>query len=256
MKYDFRNQVVVIAGASSGLGACCAIEYAKSGAKVALLARRKEALERIKEEIENRSGQAEVFICDVQSETSVEQAVKSVKELWGRIDVLLNTAGIAVGRSVEKLKEDDWNRCMDINVGGSYRLDKFVVPIMKEQSYGRIIHISSIASVVGEKNPPIIQHAYNAAKAGVNGLTIGMACSVAQYGITVNAVAPGLFPSPLTEPLLNKLPDYVDTYEAKNPVGRKAKIEEVAEPILFLSSREASYITGQILYVDGGQHLV
>lgn len=197
--FDLSGKVAVVSGASSGLGADAARAYAENGADVALLARRLERLEALSEEIRAAGRRALAVRCDVTSEESCRNAVEKVVEAYGRIDILLNNAGVAVRGGVDTLSEADWDRSFDTNVKGMFHVSKYVVPLMRERGYGKIVNIASVNAVIADKQDVFIRHAYNASKAAVLGLTKGMACSYARYGITVNAVGPGLFASEMTE---------------------------------------------------------
>lgn len=250
--FDLTGKVAVVTGASSGLGADAARAYAEQGADVALLARRKEKLDNIVKEIEATGKKAIAVQCDVSKEEDVEKAIKEVLEHYGKIDILLNNAGIAFTGSVENLTVEQWDTAMDINVKGIFLTCKYVVPHMKEQKYGKIINVASVNAVIADKPEPLVRHAYNASKSAVLGLTTGMAVSLAQYGITVNAVGPGLFESEMTADTLFKEDSFLQMYNALCPASRPGRKGELNGPILFLSSDASSYTTAQFIVVDGG----
>jgi gluconate 5-dehydrogenase len=145
---------------------------------------------------------------------------------------------------------------MDVNVKGLFLVSKYVVPYMKEQNYGRIVNVSSVNALIGDKSPMLVRHAYNTSKAAVRGLTLGMSTSLAQYGIIVNAIGPGLFESEMTENTLFKAEEFLKMYNYQNPVGRPGKRGELNGTILYLSSEACSYVVGQYIVVDGGASLV
>ncbi len=250
--YNLTGKVAVVTGASSGLGADAARAYARHGAKVALLARRKDKLASVVEEIKKAGGEAVAIATDVASEESVKAAVAEVVKAFGTIDILLNNAGIAIGGSVENMTLEDWNKAMSINVNGVFLMSKYVVPIMKAKKYGRIVNVASINAVAGDKVPDLVRHVYNASKNAVVGLTTGMGASLGVYNITVNAVGPGLFESEMTEGTLFKHEGFMNMYNAIVPLGRPGARGELNGPILFFSSDASSYVTGQFLLVDGG----
>ena len=250
--FDLTGQVAVVTGASSGLGADAARAYAAQGAQVALLARRKEKLESVVAEIEAAGGTAIAVPCDVSNEENVKNAVKTVLDHFGKIDILLNDAGIAVGGSVEDLPAEQWDRVMSINAKGPYLMSKYVIPGMKERKYGKVVNVASVNAILGDKPAPLVRHSYNASKGSVMGLTIGMAASLMQYGITVNAVCPGLFESEMTENTLFKAEDFMKMYNSLCPASRPGRKGELSGTILFLSSEASSYVTGQAIVVDGG----
>ena len=254
--FNLGDRVAVVVGASSGLGADAARAYAAAGADVALLARRVDRLEALGEEIESAGGRAVVVRCDVTDEGSCRTAVSAVLDACERIDILLNNAGVAVRGGVDTLSETDWDRSFATNVKGMFHVSKYVVPLMRERGYGKIVNIASVNAVIADKQDVFIRHAYNASKAAVLGLTKGMACSYARYGITVNAVGPGLFASEMTESTLFRSEEFLTAYNALNPAGRPGGKDELNGTILYLSSDASSYVQGQLILVDGGMALV
>ena len=254
--FDLSGKVAVVAGASSGLGADAARAYAEHGADVALLARRLERLEALREEIRATGRRALAVRCDVTSEESCRDAVEKVVEAYGHIDILLNNAGVAVRGGVDTLSETDWDRSFATNVKGMFHVSKYVVPLMRERGYGKIVNIASVNAVIADKQDVFIRHAYNASKAAVLGLTKGMACSYARDGITVNAIGPGLFASEMTESTLFRSEEFLTAYNALNPAGRPGDKNELNGTILYLSSDASSYVQGQLILVDGGMALV
>ena len=254
--FDLQGKVAVVTGASGGLGADAAMAYAQNGADVALLARRKDRLEVLANKIRLTGRKALAVQCDVANEESVENAIEEVINYFGKIDILLNNAGVAIRGGVCDLCVEDWDKGMDVNVKGIYLVSKHVIPHMIENNYGKIVNTSSINSVAGDKNDVFIRHVYNASKAAVRGLTMGMACSYGKYGITINAVGPGLFESEMTADTLFKSDDFLEAYSRIVPLNRPAKKGELNGPILFLSSEASSYVTGQTIFVDGGFSVV
>lgn len=254
--FDLKGKVAVVTGASGGLGADAAMAYAQNGADVALLARRKDRLEALANKIKSTGRKALAVQCDVANEESVENAIEEVINYFGKIDILLNNAGVAIRGGVCDLCVEDWDKGMDVNVKGIYLVSKHVIPHMIENNYGKIVNTSSINSVAGDKNDVFIRHVYNASKAAVRGLTMGMACSYGKYGITINAVGPGLFESEMTADTLFKSDDFLEAYSRIVPLNRPAKKGELNGPILFLSSEASSYVTGQTIFVDGGFSVV
>ena len=254
--FDLSGKVAVVVGASSGLGADAARAYAELGADVALLARRLDRLEALKAEIEAAGHHAVAVRCDVTDEDSCRAAVDAVIDAYGRIDILLNNAGVAVRGGVDTLTDADWDRSFDTNVKGIFHVSKYVVPRMRERGYGKIVNIASVNAVVADKHDVFIRHAYNASKAAVLGLTRGMACSYARYGITVNAIGPGLFESEMTADTLFRSEEFLSAYNAHNPTGRPGGRGELNGTILYLSCDASSYVQGQFILVDGGATLV
>ena len=250
--FDLTGKVAVVTGASSGLGADAAMAYAEAGANVALLARRKEKLDNMAKKIADAGHHAVAVQCDVSDEESVKAAVDTVLSRYKKIDILLNDAGVAQGGSVESLTTQQWDRSMNINVKGIYLMSKYVVPQMKKRKYGRIVNIASVNAVLADKADALVRHVYNASKAAVVGLTKGMAASYAQYGITVNALGPGLFLSEMTQNTLFQHQEFLNTYNTLCPASRPGGRGELNGPVLFFSSDACSYTTGQFILVDGG----
>lgn len=254
--FDLTGKVAVVTGASSGLGADAARAYAEYGADVALLARRIDRLESLAAEIEKKGHKALAVACDVSDEESVKAAVKQVIDRFGKADILLNNAGVAVPGTVEELTAEEWDRAMAVNVKGMYLMCKYVVPHMRKQRYGKIVNITSINAVIGDKNPQLARHVYNASKAAVRGLTTGMAASYGLDNITVNSIGPGLFESEMTENTLFKHDEFMKLYNMLSPAGRPGRKGELNGTILYFSSHASSYVTGQHIIVDGGTSIV
>lgn len=254
--FELNGKIAVVTGASSGLGRDAALAYAKEGANVCLLARRAEKIEDLAKEIESLGVKAIALKCDVTKEEEIKTAVEAIINRFGRIDILLNNAGIAVRGGVDTLSEEDWDKSMDTNVKGIYLVSKYVIPIMKNQNYGKVVNISSINALLADKSDIFIRHSYNASKAAVLGLSKGMAASYAKFGITVNSICPGLFESEMTEDTLFKSQEFLKSYNMLCPASRPAKKGELNGTILYFSSDASSYVTGQHIVVDGGLSIV
>ena len=249
--FDLTGRVAVVTGASSGLGADAARAYAGQGADVALLARRVEKLKTV------ATGRKVLVVgCDVTDEEQVRKAIGKVVARFGKIDILLNNAGVAVPGTVEQLTTDEWDKEMNTTVRGAYLVCKYVVPHMRERRYGKIVNISSVNALIADKSPLLARHVYNASKAAVLGLTIGMAASYGVDGITVNAVCPGLFESEMTEDTLFKNEEFMRMYNFTDPMSRPGRRGELNGTILYFSSDASSYVTGQHVVVDGGASIV
>ena len=250
--FDLNGRVAIVTGASAGLGADAARAYAEAGADVALLARREDRLMTLAQEIESMGRKALAVQCDVTDEENVKLAINKVVEYFGRIDILLNNAGVAIKGAVHELSLDDWDKGMNTNVKGPFLMSKYVIPHMINAHYGKIVNVSSINAVIGDKNPALYRHVYNASKAAVMGLTVGMATSYMQHGITVNAIGPGLFESEMTANTLFKAEEFMKMYNYQCPASRPGKRGELNGTILYLSSDASSYVTGQTFFVEGG----
>lgn len=254
--FDLNGKVALVTGAGSGLGASAAKAYAEYGADVALLDLGTEQTEQIAKEIEAMGRKAVAIKCNVANEENVKQAVGEAIEKLGKVDILLNNAGVAVSGSVESMTEEEWNLINDVNLKGVFLVSKYVLPGMRERKYGKVVNISSVNSLIADKSPMLVRHAYNATKAGVRGLTIGMAASYGIDNITVNAICPGLFKTGMTKDSLFKAEEFLQTYNALNPMGRPANDGELNGTVLFLSSDASAYVNGQWIAVDGGITIV
>lgn len=254
--FNLKGKVAVVTGASSGLGRSAALAYAEYGADVAVLGIDINKLDDVKEEIEKKGSKAIAIKCDVTNEEEVKSAVNQIIKEFTHIDILLNNAGVAVRGGVETLKEEDWDKSFNVNVKGMYLMSKYIIPGMKERKYGKIVNIASVNAIIADKNDIFIRHSYNASKAAVLGLTTGMACSYAKYGITVNAIGPALFKTGMTENTLFKSEEFLNGYNMLNPSSRPGKEGELNGTVLYLSSDASSYTQGQFIVVDGGGALV
>ncbi len=239
------GRVALITGASQGIGRACALALAESGAHIGLAARNQEKLAAVAKEIEDKGGQAGAFAMDVSNEDSVKAAVKSALERFGKIDILVNNAGITKDTLLMRMKRADWDSVLQTNLGGAFFCTQAVISSMLKQRWGRIINVSSVFGQMGQ----VGQANYAASKAGLIGFTMSMAREVASRNITVNAVAPGYIETAMTEGLSQELKSKVNEMI---PLGRAGTDMEVAYAVRFLASDEASYITGQVLKVNGG----
>ncbi|MED4989055.1 3-oxoacyl-[acyl-carrier-protein] reductase [Parageobacillus toebii] len=241
-----QGKVALVTGASRGIGRAIALELARQGAKVAVNYAGNEAkANEVVEEIKNMGGEAFAIQADVSNAEAVDQMVKSVLERFERIDILVNNAGITRDNLLMRMKEEEWDDVMNINLKGVFNCTKAVTRPMMKQRYGRIVNIASIVGVSG--NPG--QANYVAAKAGVIGLTKTAARELASRNITVNAVAPGFITTDMTDRLSEELKAEM---LKQIPLARFGEPEDVAKVVSFLVSDAASYMTGQTLHVDGG----
>ncbi len=240
-----QDQVAIVTGASRGIGRSVALALAAVGAKVAVnYARSSTAADEVVAEIESNGGSAIAVQADVSQPDQVDALIKTVTDKWGRIDVLVNNAGITRDTLLLRMKLEDWQAVIDLNLTGVFLCTKAVSKIMLKQRSGRIINIASVAGQMG--NPG--QGNYSAAKAGVIGFTKTVAKEFASRGVTVNAVAPGFIATDMTHELTN-----TDEILKYIPLGRYGEAEEVAGLVRFLAADPAAaYITGQVMNVDGG----
>jgi 3-oxoacyl-[acyl-carrier protein] reductase len=239
------GRVALVTGASQGIGRACALALAEGGAAVALMARNEEKLAAVAKEIEAKGGQAAVFRMDVANEDEVKAAVKAALERFGKIEILVNNAGMTKDTLLLRMKRSDWDSVIQTNLGGAFFCTQAAIGAMLKQRWGRIINISSVFGQTGQAG----QANYSASKAGLIGFTMAMAREVASRNITVNAVAPGYIETAMTEGLAAELKNKVNEMI---PLGRAGTDMDVAYAVRFLASEEASYITGNVLKVNGG----
>ena len=244
-----ENKVALITGAGRGIGRAIAVALAKEGAQVIINynGSEKKALE-VKQLIEEQGGKAVTGQCDVSDFTACEKMIRDVVAEFGRIDILVNNAGITRDGLIMKMKEEDFDAVLNINLKGTFNTIRHSARQMLKQRSGKIINISSVSGILG--NPG--QANYAASKAGVIGLTKTMARELGSRGITVNAIAPGFVDTEMTE----VLGDSVKEAACRQIIlGRFGKPEDIANTAVFLASEKADYITGQVISVDGGMNV-
>jgi 3-oxoacyl-[acyl-carrier protein] reductase len=240
-----QNKISLITGAAHGIGLSTAIRFAQEGAIVILTDLDKFAGESALTEVRKHSPQSTFVYLDVTERDSVQSCVNEILGRFGRIDILINNAGIIVDAQFLKMSEEDWDRVIAINLKGVFNCTQGVAPFMAAQGYGKIINASSISGVYGNFG----QTNYAAAKAGVIAMTKVWARELGRKGILVNALAPGFIESAMTTAVPEK---FRESVVQKTPLGRMGKAEEVANAYLFLASDESSFINGAVLHVDGG----
>lgn len=245
---DFDSNVVMVTGANSGIGRCSAMAFAKAGAKLILVARREKEGKKVEAEIEALGGEALFVKADVSIGNEVEEAVKTGIERFGKLDFAFNNAGAAeTPCSTRDLSEEEWDRVMSINLKGTWLCMKNQLPhIMKNR--GAVVNMASIYGLVAT---PMGLPAYVASKHGIVGLTKAAALEMAQSGVRINAICPGWIPTPGNEEAL-KQPGIQEYAETLHPMGRLGTQEEIANAVLWLCSKESSFITGQAIAADGG----
>lgn len=240
------EKTAVITGSARGIGRQTAVELSKAGYHILLNCRREpEDIEQLEEEIRGNGVRVLRFVGDISDFETGKSMIEKAMELSGSIDVLVNNAGITRDKLLVKMSEEDFDQVIAVNLKGTFNGIRHAARTMMKQRRGRIINISSVAGLIGN----IGQANYAASKAGVIGLTRTAAKELAPYGITVNAVAPGFIETDMTR----VLPDNIqESILASVPMKRAGKVEDIASLVRFLASEEASYITGQVIKVDGG----
>jgi 3-oxoacyl-[acyl-carrier protein] reductase len=244
--FDLSGRTALVTGASGGLGSAIARALHAQGATVGLSGTRRDRLDRLAAELKER---AKVMLCDLSDSESVEALIPAAEAALASIDILVNNAGVARDNLFVRMKDAEWDSVLAIDLTATFRLSRAALKGMMKRRYGRIINISSVVAVTG--NPG--QANYAAAKAGMIGMSKALAAEVASRGITVNCIAPGFIASPMTESLSDKQREAI---LAAVPAGRLGVSDEIGAAAVYLASREASYVTGQTLHVNGGMAMI
>lgn len=246
---DGRNAIVT--GGASGMGAAVAEGFSVYGARVAVASRNQDRGNKIVEKIRDLGGEADFFLVEVTDPTSVEKMVKKVNDLYGRIDILVNAAGIFRVGPCEELSDEEWDEVMKTNVYGTFYPCRAVGRNMIEQRYGKIINFSSTDAYLGVQNQP----AYCASKGAVNQLTRVLAVDWIKHGINVNAIGPCDFATPMIEPFMNT-EEYRSWILDALPVGRVGQPPEIVGAAIYLASDASKMVVGHTLMVDGGRTVI
>jgi 3-oxoacyl-[acyl-carrier protein] reductase len=241
-----KDRVAIVTGGARGIGKAIALAFIAEGAKLAVVDVDKAILEADKNEIKKNREGVIAIPCDITRSLEVKAMVEQVRKAFGRIDILVNNAGIIRRGTIETITEEDWDRVIEVNLKGTFNCCKAVVETMKSQRFGKIVNVSSIAGKMGDiTSAP----GYGPSKAGMDALTKTLARQLAQYGINVNGVAPHAIETEMSAQWSEERRKEII---ASIPLGRLGKPEDVAHAVLFLASDEASFITGEILDVNGG----
>ncbi len=245
---ELDGKVALITGAAQGIGKAIALMLAKNGADIVVSDINLEKAQETSREIEAMGRRSMAIKVDVSKSEEVEQMVEKIINEFGKIDILVNNAGITRDKLILRMTEEDWDAVLNVNLKGTFNCTKAVIRHMSKQKSGKIVNIASVSGEMG--NPG--QANYSASKAGVIGFTKTIAREFAQRGINVNAIAPGYIETPMTDILPEKVKEEL---KKMIPLERLGKPEDVAQAVLFLVSEASSYITGQVLNVNGGLYM-
>jgi len=242
------GKVAIVTGASRGIGRAIALALAAQGAKVVASARNAEALAGLVEEIKGLGGEATAVAGDVAVEEDAAKLVEEAVATYGQLDILVNNAGITRDGLLLRMKSEDWDAVLDTNLKGAFLCIRAAAKVMSKQRSGRIINMSSVVGEMGNAG----QANYCASKAGLLGLTKSVAKELARRNVTVNAITPGFIVTDMTENMTDKAREAMTE---QIPLGRLGESDDIANAVLFLASDQASYITGQVLGINGGMYM-
>jgi len=248
--FDLTGRVAIVTGGGSGIGRQMAEGLAETGADLVLCARHLDRCERAAEELRAHGVRTLALRCDVRDQAEVESVVERTRSELGRIDVLVNNSGTVWGAWPEDTPLEGWQKVVDVNLTGTFLFSQAAGRVMIAEGGGKIVNIASIAALKGMRPEIMNTIAYNATKGGIISFTRDLACKWARHGITVNAIAPGWFPSELSKPVLD---EHADELADQIPLRRLGGPDDLKGAIVYLASRASDYVTGQTLVVDGGQ---
>jgi NAD(P)-dependent dehydrogenase (short-subunit alcohol dehydrogenase family) len=247
--FDLSGRVAIITGGSIGLGRQMAEGLAEMGADLVLCARKKEPCEKAAEELQKLGVRTLGLACDVRNQAAIQEVAETTVSRFGRIDILINNAGTSWGAPVEEMRLEQWNKVIETNLTGTFLVSQAVGKIMIGQRKGKIINIASVAGLHGA--PPEFQAiGYHASKGGVITFTKDLACKWATHNINVNAIAPGWFPTNMSEVVIERNKELL---RKKIPMGRFGSEDDLKGAAVFLASDASNFVTGHVLVVDGGQ---
>ena len=242
------EKVAIVTGASRGIGRCIALALAAQGAKVVASARNAEALDKLVEEIKQQGGEATAVVGDVAVDTDASELIDQAVAKYGQVDILVNNAGITRDGLLLRMKNEDWDAVLDTNLKGAFLCIRAAAKVMSKQRSGRIINISSVVGEMGNAG----QANYCASKAGLLGLTKSVARELARRNVTVNAITPGYIVTDMTDDMTDKARQAMTE---QIPLGRLGEVDDIANAVIFLASDQSSYITGQVLGINGGMYM-
>jgi len=242
------EKVAIVTGASRGIGRAIALALAAQGVKVVASARNAEALENLVEEIRGQGGEAIAVVGDVAVDTDAAGLIDKAVATYGQVDILVNNAGITRDGLLLRMKNEDWDAVLDTNLKGAFLCIRAAAKVMSKQRSGRIINISSVVGEMGNAG----QANYCASKAGLLGLTKSVARELARRNVTVNAITPGFIVTDMTDDMTEKAREAMTE---QIPLGRLGEVDDIANAVIFLASDQSSYVTGQVLGVNGGMYM-
>ena len=244
--FNLEGKTALVTGATGGIGEAIAKSLQAQGARVALTGRKADVLESLAKEM---GGDTQVFPCDLGEDGAGQKLIQDVEAALGSIDILVNNAGLTRDNIGMRMKDEEWDEVIQVNLGSVFRLTRAVLRGMMKRRFGRIINITSIVGVTGNAG----QANYAASKAGMIGMSKSLAQEVASRGITINSLAPGFIKTAMTDVLTDQQKDKLLTAV---PTGRLGSVDDIAAGVVYLASEEASYVTGQTLHINGGMAMI